>query len=244
MKTKLIFAHIVLVWIISGPVFCQIDRNIAATNETIIEPFLSGELFLPDLPPDITTYFNREWLAGDIRLTDGRIIRNKRIKYNGLLDELFWLKPESNLTIKLDKESILQFHFLNFQGDTSVYFRKLKVKRENFNDSIEIFGQELFHGSLSLYVLHSFYFKGTETVQKNKSYILKDIYKEDPVYYAQFLNNKVVGFKRFSRKNLYAFLPDKKDQIRNFIRESISGKIKTNPEIIELVQFLSSIVDQ
>jgi len=244
MKARLIFVQIVLLLITSGAVSCQIDRNTAATNETITEPFLSGELFSPDLPPDITTYFNREWLSGDIRLTDGRIVRNKKIKYNGLFDELFWLEPESNLTIKLDKEGILQFHFLNYQGDTSVYFRKLKIKRDNFNDSIEIFGQELFHGNLSLYVIHSFYFKGTEIVPKNKKYILKDIYIEEPVYYIKFLNNKVVGFKRFSRKNVYAFVPDKKEQIRKFLRESIPGKIKNNQEIIGLVQFLSSIVDQ
>jgi len=244
MKARLIFVQIVLLLITSGAVFCQIDRNTAATNETITEPFLSGELFSPDLPPDITTYFNRDWLSGDIRLTDGRIVRNKRIKYNGLLDELFWLEPKSNLTIKLDKEGILQFHFLNYQGDTSIYFRKLKVKRDNFNDSIEIFGQELFHGNLSLYVIHSFYFKGTEIVPKNKKYILKDIYIEEPVYYIKFLNNKVVGFKRFSRKNVYAFVPDKKEQIRKFLRESIPGKIKNNQEIVGLVQFLSSIVDQ
>ena len=244
MKARLIFVQIVLLLITSGAVFCQIDRNTAATNETITEPFLSGELFSPDLSPDITTYFNREWLSGDIWLTDGRIVRNKRIKYNGLLDELFWLEPISNQTIKLDKEGILQFHFLNYQGDTSVYFRKLKVKRDSFNDSIEIFGQELFHGDLSLYVLHSFYFKGTEIVPKNKKNIMKDIYIEEPVYYIKFLNNKVVGFKRFSRKNVYAFVPDKKEQIRKFLKESISGKIKNNQEIIGLVQFLSSIVDQ
>jgi hypothetical protein len=244
MKAKLILAHIILLGITSRAGYCQNDYCCFGTDITNTELSLSGELFAPDLPVDIMTYFNRDWLLGDIFLSNGGIIRNINIKYNGLLDELFWLEPKSNKPIKLDKEAILQFHFLNFLGDTLVYFRKLKVKRNILTDSTEIYGQEIYHGDLSLFVLHTFYLDRREIVPMNKSYILKDIYKEEPVYYIKLLNNKVVGFKRFSRKSLYAFVPDKKDQIRKFFRESISGKIKTNPEIIGLIQFLNSIVNQ
>lgn len=244
MKTRFIIFHIILLLAISQSVFCQNECLCSGTEKINTEPYLSGELFTPDVPLDIMTYFNSSWLSGDIVLADGGIIKNKKIKYNGLLDELFFLDPSSNQVIKLDKEAIAQFHFLNYQGDTAVYFRKLKVKRDIFNDSIEIFGQELFHGDLSLYVLHSFYFARADIVPRNKGYILKDIYKEEPVYYLRFLNNKVVGFKSFSRKNLYAFLPGKKDQVKKFFKENGLGKIKTNQEIIRLIQFLSSIVDQ
>ena len=244
MKTKLILAHIILLGFTSQAIFCQEYCCSFGTDETNTEPYLAGELFVPASPPDIVTYFNKNWLSGDIWLTDGSIIRNKKIKYNGLLDELFWLEPESNQTIKLDKEAILQFHFLNFMGDTSVHFRKLKVKRNIVTDSTEIYGQEIYHGDLSLFVLHTFYLDRREKVPMNESYFLKDIYKEDPVYYIKFLNNKVVGFKRFSRKSLYTFVPGKKDQIKKFFKENKSGIIKTNPEIIRLIQFLSSIIDQ
>jgi hypothetical protein len=73
-----------------------------------------------------------------------------------LLDERFLLETELNKIIKLDKEGILQFHFLNFHGDTSVYFRKIIAKRYAFVDSSEIFGQEIYNGKLSLFVLHNF----------------------------------------------------------------------------------------
>lgn len=243
MKAKLILALIVLLWITSRAVFCQIDCNSFGTNEPNSEPYLSGELFVSAFPPDITTYFNRDWLIGDILLTDGRIIQNKKIKYNGLLDELFWLEPESNQTIKLDKEAIAQFHFHNFQGDTSVYFRKLKVKRNLLPDSTEVFVQVIYQGNVSLFVFHTFYFNHRETVYTDKSYILKDIYIEDPVYYMKLLNNEIVEFKRFSRKSIYTLVPGKKVQIKKFFRESISGRIKTNQEIIGLTKFLNSIVD-
>jgi hypothetical protein len=244
MKTKLIILHFMLLGILSCPGFCQTACNCIDINEISSEPPLSGELFSPASSPDIVTYFNKNWLPGDIWLTDGSIIHNKRIKYNGLLDELFWLEPESNQTIMLDKDAILQFHFLNIQGDTSIFFRKLKVRRNFLADSTEIYGQEIYHGDLSLFVLHSFYLNRKETFKTGTGNVLKDIYKEDPVYYIKYLNNKVIGLKRFSRKNLYALFPGHKDQINEFFKVNKSSIIKTNPEIIKLIQFLSTIVDQ
>jgi len=244
MKTKLILLSFILIKIASWPGFCQTGYICFDLNKINAEPPLSGELFSPALSPDIVTYFNKNWLPGDIWLTDGTIIRNKKIKYNRLLDELFWLEPVSNKTVKLDKEAILQFHFLNFMGDTSVYFRKLKVKRSILTDSTEIYGQEIFQGDLSLFILLTYYLDRTENVRMDNGTYMKDIYKEKPVYFIQYLNNKVVGFKRFSRKSLYAFVPDKKVQIKQYFKENKSVAIKTKPELIRLIHFLSSIVDQ
>jgi hypothetical protein len=243
MKTSIILVHIILLLTTSQAVFCQNECICIGTEKINTEPYLSGELFTPDVPLNIMTYFNRNWLPGDIYLADGGIIKNKKIRYNGLVDELFCLDPETNQTIKLDKEAIAQFHFHNFQGDTSVYFRKLKVKRNLLPDSTEIFVQVIYQGNVSLFVFRTFYFNHRETVYTDKSYILKDIYTEDPVYYMKLLNNEIVEFKRFSRKSIYTLVPGKKIQIKKFFRESISGRIKTNQEIIGLTKFLSSIVD-
>jgi hypothetical protein len=199
---------------------------------------------MPASPPDIVTYFNKSWLIGDIWLTDGTVVKNKKIRYNGLLDELLWQEPKSNQIIKLDKEAILRFHFHDFEGDTTVYFRKIYVLRNILNDSIETYVQELYNGDLSLFVSHAFYLLRKDKIQMGETYYLKDIYKEEPVYYLKYLNNQFVGFKRYSRKILYAFVPDKKEQIKQYLKANRTWIIKTNPEIIRLVQFLSSIVDQ
>ncbi|TFG44428.1 MAG: hypothetical protein E4H43_00340 [Bacteroidia bacterium] len=242
MKLKIFIVNVILLVIGSRIGFCQTDTGQTA-NTINSESLLSGELFDQSLTPDFATYFNIAWLEGDILLTNGRIARNKKIKYNGLLDELFWLEPVSNQTIKLDKESILQFHFLDFQGDTTIRFRKIKVKQDIFTDSSEIFVQEINKGKLSLLISYSFYFAGKETVRTNKGSFLKDIYKEEPVYYLSFPDNRLIELRRFSRKNLYTSLSDKKDLIRQYYRESSSGKIRTGQEILDFVQFLSSISD-
>jgi hypothetical protein len=82
-----------------------------------------------------------------------------------------------------------------------------------------------------------------EPVRINKGYFLKEVYKKEPVYYLRSPDNRIVEFKRLSRRNLYSFMPDKKNQIRRYFGDSISGKIKTDQEIKSFIQFLSSIVE-
>jgi len=241
---RFLFTCIFLSGLTSRAAFCQNECNCNGNDKLTTEPEISGELFSPASQPDIITYFNREWLSGDIFLMNGGIIKDRKIRYNGFLDELMLLEPESNQAIILDKEAILKFHILNFQGDTSVYFRKLKVKRDILNDSIEIFGQVLYQGKLSLFVFHSFYFDRSEIVQMNKRYYLKDIYKEDPIYYITFSDNETVGFKNFNRKNIYALMPVQKEQIKKFLNENNPGRIDTYHEIISVIQFLDSILNR
>jgi hypothetical protein len=244
MKAKVILTHIILLVItfqhLYGQKTCCCDTN----DKTDSEPYLSGELFAPALPVDAMTYFNQEWLLGDILLSSGEIIRNKLIKYNGLLDELFWQEPKANNIIKLDKEAILQFHFLNFKGDTSLYFRKIKVKRNIIADSSEVFGEVVYDGSLSFFVLHTFFIERRELINMNGIPIEKDIYAEEPIYIFRFTNNKTFVTKSLNRKNLYAFSPANKDKIKEFLKANKTGEFKNNSYLIRLTKFLSTIVNQ
>jgi hypothetical protein len=244
MKTRYILLYIILLLTTSQTTFCQSNCICLSVGKTTTEPYLSGELFTSEVPLDTVTFFNNEWLPGDIYLVSGGILKNKKIRYNGLVDELFCLNSLSNCILKLDKEAIIQFHFHNLQGDTSVYFKKIKVKRSFSPDTTEIFVQIMFQGNLSLYVLHNFHLNDKKEVQINNKLIQKDIYKEVPFYYLKFLNGEMVGFKRFNRKTVYSFAPGKKDQIRKFLKEGITGRINTNQEIIRLAEYLSSIIDQ
>ena len=140
----------------------------------------------------------------------------------------------------MTRNPFFNFIFFNFQGDTTIRFIKIKVKQDIFTDSAEIFSQEIKKGNLSLLISHHYFFAGREAVRMNKNLYLKEIYKEEPVYYLRFPDNRIVEFKRFSRKNLCASIPDKKDLIRKYLKESISGKIITDQEILDFVLFLSS----
>jgi hypothetical protein len=222
----------------------QGQKSLSKENVDLIssELCLTGELFTPDFIVDGTTYYNSEWLPGDIYLSNGEVVRNKLIKYNGMLDELFWQEPISKNVIKLDKEAILRFHFQNFNGDPAVYFKKIKIRRNNISDSSEVYGQVMYEGNLSLYILRTFKSAGTELFRKNGNLFEKTNYVEEPEYIFRLTSNKTFIVKNLYRKNFYAFAPDKKDQIKKFFMERRKSKFKNNSELIGLTQFLSSIV--
>ncbi|MGC1390187.1 MAG: hypothetical protein WA816_04060 [Bacteroidales bacterium] len=210
---------------------------------TTSEVCLTGELFTPDFIVDGSTYFNSEWLLGDIYLSDGEVSRNKLIKYNGLLDELFWQEPKSKNIIKLDKEAILQFHFQNFNGDQTVYFKKIKFKRNSISDSSEVFGQVVNEGKLSLYILHTYKTSGTEIMRQNGNLLERTIYVEEPVYVFMLTNNKTFVFKSLNRKKLCSISPVNFEKIKEFLKTNRTETIKDVSYLRKLTQFLSTIVN-
>jgi hypothetical protein len=211
-------------------------------NSITSDPSLPGILFTSSGAIDNTTWFNKEWLLADIYLSNGEIVRNKLLKYSGLLDELLWRQPETSIIIKLDKSAVQKFHFINNEGDTSVYFERLKVKHDISIDSSEIFGEEIFRGKLSLFVWHTFFIERSEISARAGVHYQNDTYAEFPVYYFRFMNNKIVGMKSLNRKNLVALVPDKKDQINRYYKQNKTGKIPDKIQLIRLTQFLSSIM--
>jgi hypothetical protein len=244
MKTQIILAFAILLLIGCQNSYGQRNNSVNTSDLIYSEPCLTGELFAPASIVDPTTYFNSAWLSGDIYLSNGEVVRNKLIKYNGLLDELFWQEPKSKNIIKLDKEAILQFHFQNINGDTSVYFRKIKFRRNILADSAVVFGQVIYNGSSTLFVIHTFKKEGTELIRKDGSPFEKDVFIEEPIYFFSFANHKTFVTRSLNRKSFYVFAPDKKDQIKKFFKENRKGKFKNNSELIRLAQFLSSVVYQ
>jgi hypothetical protein len=241
MRTWLILIVTIILIINAQALNGQADSCCNYIDKLTYEPGLSGEISA--LPFDTVTNFNKDWLLGDIFLVDGGIIRNKYIKYNGLLDELFWIEPKSGKTVKLDKEAIMQFHFQDVQGDTSVYFRKIKVKQDILTDSSETYGQVIYEGNLSLFVLHTFRLIRTELTRRNGILFENGIHEEEPVYILKFKNIKTSGYKNLNRKNLYAFAPEKKDQIKRFFKQAKLFRMQNYADIIMLMKFLNSILD-
>jgi len=244
MKPQIILAYAILLIIDCQNSYGQRYNSVNTYDLTGSESCLTGEFFSPDKFVDATTYFNSAWLAGDIYLSNGEVVRNKLIKYNGLLDELFWQEPKSQNIIKLDKEAIQQFHFRNINGDTSVYFRKIKFKRNILADSAVAFGQVIYNANSTLFVIHTFKKEGTELIRKNGSPFEKDVFTEEPIYFFSFANNKTFVTRSLKRNSLYAFSPGNKDRIKEFLKANRIGKSINNAYLIRLTQFLSTLVNE
>jgi hypothetical protein len=238
---KVIIQSIFLILTIQD-LFCQ---NTGRINDNIIRDCiqcLTGELFTPTIKPDPATYFNPEWLAADLYLSNGEIVRNKLLKYNGLLDELLWQEPKSGNIIKLDKEPIVKFHFLNLNGDTTIYFRKINIKRNALSDSGEVFAEAIYDKGISLYILHTFNIKGTEIVRSNGTTFERTIYEKIPVYILMFTKGKIFITRSLGRRSLYAVFPENKDRIKDYLKVNNSRQPINNSYLRHLTEFLGTIV--
>lgn len=241
MSTKIIIAYSIVLMTTVQNVIAQSNRSEDVGTFTSSESCLTGELFTSASTVDESTYFNSEWLSGDIYFSNGEVVRNKLIKYNGLLDELFWQEPKSKNTIKLDKEPVQQFHYLNLNGDTSIYFRKIKVKQSNVANSGEIFCEAIYNGRVSLFVCYTYFIERRVIVYMNGSPFEKAIYAEKPIYYFRSGNNKSFVTKSLNRNSLYQFSPDNKDPIKAFFKANKIRKFTSKSDLIRLTQFLNTL---
>ncbi len=242
MKAILLPVFIEFLLIVPWSLYGQKNCCCGFRNEDISDPRLAGEFFVPDLPPDTLTYFNNIWLIGDIKLTDGGIVRNILLKYNSLLDELFWLENESKRTIKLDKEAVQKFLFHDYQHNTSAYFEKITVKPDLLADSIDVFGELISHDKVSLYQFHAYIVEGREQYYREGVAYQKIKYAPQPVYFFRFMNNKTVGLKELNRKNLYTLSPGIKKEINQFFRENKPENYNDHVWLILLTRLLSSVL--
>jgi hypothetical protein len=244
MKKSLIYTFFFLFLTVFQNANGQINECCSSKNSITSDPSLSGSLYTSSGVIDNSVWFNKEWLFADVYLSNGEIVRNKLLKYSGMLDEVLWRQPETNTIIKLDKSSVHRFHFINNEGDTSVYFERLRVKHDVSVDSSEIFGEEIFRGKVSLFIWHTFLVERSEVSAKSGVYYQNDTYTEVPVYYFRFPDNKIVSTKSLNRKSIVALVPDKKSQIINYYKKNKPGKAPSKSKLRSLTQFLSSIVDQ
>jgi hypothetical protein len=243
MKKKIFLLYSILLIISIHDLNGQNNGSTNGSDQTDCIQCLTGELFAPVSAVDPVTWFNLEWLPGDIYLANGEIVRNKLIRYNGSLDELFWKEPISGNTIKLDKEPIVQFHYHNVNKDTIVYFRKIRVKRNALSDSSEVFGQVIYDKGNSLYILHTFNIKGTEIIRTNGTTFEKINYEKIPVYVFMFTKQKTFVTRSLSRRSLFSFCPEKKDRINEFLKENKLGLSVNNFYLREVAQFLGTIIN-
>lgn len=243
MKTKIVFSIVILLMIaiqnLNGQSLTYPNNSDLYNTEWC----LTGELFVSDFTVDSRTNFYSEWVSGNIYLANREVVRNKLIKYNRFHDQLFWLEPKSNNIIKLDKESIVRFHFSDINGDTSVYFRKIKIKRNLVADSVSVFAQEIYCGSSSLFIVHALKENGTELVRKNGILSEEIVYTEAPIYFFKFANNKTFVTKSIKRNRLYAFSPENKEKIKAFTKTNKPGMNHDDLYLIKLTRFLGTLVN-
>lgn len=202
---------------------------------------LTGELYSPARLPDTSTYYNRLWLHSDIQLMSGEIVRNAYVRYSKLSDEIYWFEPRNRKTIRLDKEPIVRFHFRNVDGDTTVFFSRLKIRPILSSDSITVFAEEIYLGRLSFYVRRGCEPDRQEMITHEGSTYLVSQYRDLPSYYIRSGSGRTITVTGLRKKDLYALSPGSRDRIRKFCNQNPSLKAGKKKDLVTLARFLETL---
>lgn len=214
---------------------CQKELSQAFT------PGLKGQVYrgIPGMVG--TEFFNQAYLKGDIMLEQGEVVKDQMIRYNGRIDGVLMLPPQSSAEILLDKFFIKGFCLKEFDGNFNVCFSKIRVVKEFSSDSTLIFAQVLYHSKLSLYAYRQYVYTEDVMVDVGNSRIAKKQFDPMFIYYFQLPNGRTIGFKSFKKRDLYKLFPGNKELMKKLFREKHQRHFRNENDLVSITEILNSL---
>jgi len=205
------------------------------------ETKLNGEVYrrMPGLVG--TEFFNLSYLNGDIYLENGEVSENQKIRYNGRIDGLLLLPPNSSKEILLDNYFIKGFSLKDFRGIPKIDFTKIRIANLLGPDSIQVFAQVLYRNKLSLYAYRRYVFEQEVIDNVGDKRVARQLYVPSFIYYFQLPDHKTIGFKSFKKRDLYKLFPGNKDLMRKLFREKHQRRFRNEDDLIRITEILNSL---
>lgn len=174
------------------------------TDVTSYSPQLIGRMFI-DRHIDKPEQYYGYWQRGDVYLTNGEVVKNQYLRYNGLLDELLWMRENDFQSAILDRRFISKFVIHDEKTNSDWVFFKLNEKNIQHPEFDNIYMQLLADGKMSLY----------KNYQVEENSVSADITDHD-YYYIDYNGD----FSRIAanRWSLYKLAGEQKKMMKHVIR--------------------------
>ncbi len=210
-----------------------------AILDSIMQPNLTGDLFVTTDKGIGSQYFIEDWLAGDIYLSNKTIVKNQHLKFNQYYNKLLWLTPTSHQQVMLDKEQVKGF-CLNTKYGQQYCFWKIPVKPDLYLDTIMVYAEVLYQDSISLFIHRKIERNGYQVL--NSGAYSKDVYRINTTYYFRMENGKTIGFKKYRKLTIAGFFPDRKKLILAKLRELKQSNLRNESEIQLITRALNEVL--
>lgn len=196
---------------------------------------LCGEIFETPAGYNGEQYTSRDWVNGDILLEHGALVRDKKLRYNGFLDQLIWYDLDQSRMVKLEKAFIREFS-LELPGGRQALYRKIKV---NPADSLEVFAEVLTEGAASLFVQRRIIIRGSSTREVGDRLYLYDDLEPYARYILLLPDRTSLSFHLIRKSLVLAMLPAAyKEQAKAYL-EAHPMRLRNERQLAELVKNLN-----
>jgi hypothetical protein len=219
-----------------NPASCYCDSLLGK----IMEPRLTGDLYIKPIPSGVSQFFIDDWLIGTILLTGDLTISNQYFKYNGYVDHVIWMNEDFQ-QIKLDSDPIRSFCLADkYTPGINYCFEKIRITEEPASDSVMVFAQVLYKNLLSLYVQRKVILTGTEE-RKSDRFII-DSYEKRNIYFLRSGKQITRGFRKINKTSILKTFPERKEDIAKLFRSDRQYRLRTEEDLIRFTAWLNGMV--
>ncbi|HHN47476.1 MAG TPA: hypothetical protein ENN08_00825 [Bacteroidales bacterium] len=209
--------------------------------EALFKAHLSGEVYTPPVIHSGSQWFIGDWANSNVTLITGEKVSDVMLRYNGYLDELFWLTPGTFEQVRLDKNLIRQFEMEDPGSGEKLIFKNLEVNNILAPGSIQVFAQLLHRGDISLYVHRKIRETGaTTSVMVGGTLVARRVLGPDYQYYLQH-RSELPGAIQPARRSLMRTFPQHRRQIRQALRQH-NIRIRNEAQLIYAIEIINDLV--
>jgi hypothetical protein len=207
--------------LVMAPIFGQGENcNCKSERVPAYEKRLTGKIFHNKLVGKNEQFF-AYWTRGDIYLTDNSIVKDKNLRYNGLIDELLWMRDSDYKIALLDRNTIERFVLYMPDNKGTVAFVKVDQKDPKHSENNDMFLQLLADGEVKL-------FKKIEVTD----YPVQGVVIRKDIFYL-YKNNYYYRLKPGRAFLFHLFTPDKKT-IKHIVRSN-NLAVKKEADLIKAI---------
>ncbi len=198
-------------------------------NTGLSERKLTGEIISSTVTPSSNYYY--DWDYADIVFNNGETVINKKLRYDGYLNEMIWLTPDEKL-VKIEKENIKEVNFKKLHAS----FRQISIK--TLSDSIKIFAEVLYENKISLFVYRKIKLEKIDMVNENNIIYPKNNFSYSPVYYVKFPDSQSIhSFTRINMNSFRGLFELRRDEVKKLLKQN-HVNIKSEKDFVAALRLI------
>lgn len=190
---------------------------------------LTGEIFMPVRNYSGDSWYSGNWVTGTVETIHGVVYPEQQLRYNMLLDELFWQSPGARQHVMLDKNTIQSFT-MKMDGEVVHEFQRIFLPDPVTGSIQGKYVRVLFDegDGVALYgMYHKRFSSRSERINMGGRVTHVRILTSQTAWYLQLPDEEIRSVRPRNRAFINSF-PDKRDELRQLLR---SNNIRVRDEV-------------
>lgn len=217
----------------------SVTMSLFAQADSLFSTKLTGKTFVENRAHRGNQYYNTDWLTGDILLSTGEVVYNKKLKYNGLFDEVIWLNTMIPGVYSIDRSLISEFRLKNDDNQIT-RFVKINVKDSTLGHENDIFVEELVKGDISLYVQRKISITDVMMIEREHKLYPLNFIGPTPVYLIKLPANNYLRLSSLNKASFLRLFSLQKKSLRKLANQH-SVDLRTEMGLVEMIELMNKV---